>query len=132
MLLTIKAEPVAKARARTVMRGGKVWSFTPTKTKKAGDELTMLIREQIAESYPQHTPLILSVTFYRTKPVYVPKDDSMPVRKPDLSNLIKTVEDALNTIAFPDDAQITTLHASKRWAEDGNGYITIELIEDKL
>ena len=132
MLFTIKVEPVAKARAKTVMRGGRVWSYTPSKTKAAQDEIAMLIKSQIAESYPEHTPLILSVTFYRTRPAYVSKSDLVPVRKPDLDNLIKTVSDALNGIAFPDDAQITTLHASKRWAENGSGYITIELAEDKL
>ena len=34
-------------------------------------------------------------------------------KKPDLSNLIKFVEDALIGILFVDDRQITTIHATK-------------------
>ena len=35
------------------------------------------------------------------------------VKKPDLSNLVKQIEDALNGIAYPDDAQVVRLEAAK-------------------
>ncbi len=47
---------------------------------------------------------------------------------PDLSNLIKSLEDALNGIAYVDDSQIAETSARKVWC-DGPGYIAIELHE---
>ena len=105
MLITIKTEPTAMARARTTFKRGRVWTFTPTKTKNALKELKLLIGQYITDSFPQYTPVSLCVTFYRTKPVTT--TDAMPVRKPDLDNFLKTILDALNTLAFYDDAQVT-------------------------
>lgn len=138
MLLKLETEPVPKGRAKTIMRGGKVWSFTPQATKDAEAIIRALVQQQVLDAFPQHTPLSMTVTFYRTKLPHILKSETIPVRKPDLDNYIKTVLDALNGIAFPDDAQISTIIARKRWSEleglhqDGAGYITIELQEDTL
>lgn len=37
----------------------------------------------------------------------------------DLDNLVKLVKDALNRVAYADDAQVAELSAAKRWAEGG-------------
>ena len=131
ILLRLDTEPVPKGRAKTIMRGGRVWSFTPKHTKDAEAIIRALVQEQISNIYPQYAPLSLTVTFYRTKLPHILKSETIPVRKPDLDNYIKTVLDALSGIAFPDDAQISTIIARKRWSMDG-GYITIELAEDTL
>jgi len=131
MLYRIEAEPVPKGRPKTIMRGGKVWTFTPKHTKEAEAIIRTLVIQQAIDGFPEHTPLHMTVTFYRTKPEYAPKGELIPVRKPDLDNYIKTILDALNGIAFPDDAQISTIEARKRWSENG-GYIELELTEDKL
>ena len=130
-LLRLETEPVPKGRAKTIMRGGRVWSFTPKHTKDAEAIIRALVQEQISNIYPQYAPLSLTVTFYRTKLPHILKSETIPVRKPDLDNYIKTVLDALSGIAFPDDAQISTIIARKRWSMDG-GYITIELVEDTI
>jgi Holliday junction resolvase RusA-like endonuclease len=40
-----------------------------------------------------------------------------PTTKPDLSNLVKAIEDGMNTIVFADDAQIVRAVTSKIYAE---------------
>ena len=126
--ITLNVEPNPKARAVTVAKKGRVWSFTPKKTKVAEDELKLLIKQQITQSFPAYTPVKMIVVFYRSKPKS--SMDAMPVRKPDLDNYIKSISDSLNTLAFPDDAQITTLVASKRWTEKLLPYIRIKIVED--
>lgn len=129
---TIETEPVAKGRPKTMFRNGKAWTYTPTKTKDTESIIRTLVLQQIKEAYPAYTPIALTVTFYRTRSQYAPKEDIMPVRKPDLDNLLKTVLDSLNGIAFADDAQITTIHTSKRWSDNEHGYITLEMVGDEL
>ena len=45
--------------------------------------------------------------------------------KPDLDNLVKSVLDALNDVAWHDDAQIVELHVSKHYVSSPHIYITI-------
>ena len=44
----------------------------------------------------------------------------------DLDNMVKFVLDALNGVAYLDDAQISVLSASKRYSEE-NSYINVQL-----
>lgn len=41
-----------------------------------------------------------------------------PGKRPDLSNIVKLVEDALNGLAYEDDAQIVDVRAAKVWTAD--------------
>jgi len=52
----------------------------------------------------------------RLKPKYA-KKDAEPTKKPDLDKLIRAAGDALSTIAYRDDAQITFISAMKRYAD---------------
>jgi len=53
--------------------------------------------------------------------------------KPDISNLVKAVEDALNGVAYVDDAQIVELHAFKFYDEVASVHVQVEpYVEDEL
>jgi Holliday junction resolvase RusA-like endonuclease len=110
----IYTDPVAKARARTVVNNGKVHSFTPDKTAVSEN----VIRYEIAQHYkeppfPAKTPLALVVVFYCAKPVSKPKKSLYPVCKPDTDNYIKTLLDAGNKFLWYDDSQIVSITALK-------------------
>lgn len=141
--LTINYEPVAKGRPKFAMKNGMARSYTPTKTQEAQENIQVLLREKMA-SIPAHIPLKLTAVFYRTKPRWPPTSrEKLPMRKPDLDNFLKLLVDALsmrklrrdgNVISLepvlPDDAQITALIASKRWAHNRRGKIVLRLEED--
>ena len=129
--IVVKTEPVAKGRPRTTLHFGRVWTFTPQKTKTAQEFLKARLLKHTKDSFPPHTSVKLTAVFYRTKSKYLPRKELMPFRKPDLDNFLKLLLDAINGILVEDDAQITSISAKKRWTTKNYGYITIKLCPDK-
>lgn len=41
----------------------------------------------------------------------------MPTKKPDIDNIVKAIQDALNNLAYKDDAYICDLHVTKHYSE---------------
>lgn len=117
-------EPVAKGRPRFKVYGKFVQPYTPGKTK--------IFERQVAEFYKTAAggykfeagvPLVVAVTFGMKVPVSLTKKvktDMLEGRKqhtvkPDLDNLVKAILDALNGVAWHDDAQVVELHISKQY-----------------
>jgi Holliday junction resolvase RusA-like endonuclease len=128
--IVVDCEPVSKARSRTVYRNGKVWNFTPKKTKNAEELLRLTLKEKNIQPFPPEIPLKLTVTFYRVKNHNVKKGVVKPVIRPDLDNYLKLVSDSLMPEVIHDDAQITTLVAMKRWSDKPTGSIEFTLEAD--
>lgn len=116
--LTIPGEPVGKARPRMI-RGGIV--YTPAKTVN----YETLIRELFVIKYPDFQPIEGPVEMNLFAWLKMPKESKKktlamesgeirPTKKPDMSNILKTVEDALNNLAYNDDKQIVELTV-KKW-----------------
>ena len=120
MKATILLEPVAKGRARVFRRGDHVGSYTPAKTKNAEQMIVYALRQELttASQFDKATPLRLEVTFYRSRPKSAPKKVTMPVTRPDLDNYLKLILDAISGYLCPDDSQVTTILAKKRFTED--------------
>lgn len=99
--LVIPGEPVGKARARVTRHG----TYTPAATRKAEARVRELWTEAHAGYLPPEGARHgLSVTFYRYARY-----------RRDLDNLVKLLMDGLNTLAWVDDHQVETIHASVRW-----------------
>jgi Holliday junction resolvase RusA-like endonuclease len=64
---------------------------------------------------PVDGPLVMTVTFYLPRPKSLPKRVEYPVTKPDLSNCLKAIEDALNGIVFVDDSRLVEIRMAKRY-----------------
>ena len=93
----VPGNPIPWERART--RRGRY--YTPKRTK--GYQAAVQVSALMAQARPKaEVPIRLTVAFYR--------QDRQPC---DLDNLAKTVQDALNGIAYRDDRQIVVLSASK-------------------
>ena len=101
-----------KARARTVRKGGRTWSFTPKKV--AVWEKT--VKEEAAKHFeqPLHGPIQVSMIFYMDRPQSRRKDVWVPTT-PDLDNLEKAVLDALNGVAYDDDRFVVAKNAQKKY-----------------
>jgi Holliday junction resolvase RusA-like endonuclease len=55
-----------------------------------------------------------------------------PTNKPDCSNYLKGIEDALNGIAYIDDSQIVLVHVTKQYALEPRAEIRIWPDDDEL
>ena len=121
----VETIPIAKGRPRYAKRGNFVQTYTPTKTR----EYENLIRENaikaMGSSKPLETPLKALLLFCMPIPKSTPKNaleahlngSIRHVKKPDLDNLAKSVLDAMNTVVFLDDSQITKLTISKKYSK---------------
>ena len=111
---TIPGKPQGKGRARATARGGFARMYTPKKTV----DYMNAVKAAFLKAYPGHKPwdgpVMLGVKAYFD----VPKSWSKARRrqaeaifmqhiaKPDLSNIVKGIEDALNGAVYVDDSQI--------------------------
>ena len=124
--LTFYLEPVGKARARTVVKGGKAWAYTPDKTAYAealikAQAISWLNKKGV-KSFPifeEGIPLRCGITFIRTRPKSIPRKVILPVKKPDIDNTAHLVLDALKGIIHHDDNQIVGLFLEKEYVKPG-------------
>jgi Holliday junction resolvase RusA-like endonuclease len=131
--IDVSGTPIAKGRPRAgKTKTGKVYLYTPTRTK----EFEYKIRQRAEKKFkkPMQGPISLTIYFLLPRPKRIIwKTKPMPVvpciKQPDLDNLVKSVTDGLNQVAFRDDNQISTLHSYKRYHAGGDGPKTIIFIE---
>ncbi|WP_262350567.1 RusA family crossover junction endodeoxyribonuclease, partial [Limosilactobacillus fermentum] len=101
-------------------------------------QLGMLARQQMLDRglEPYDGPLEVCMEFYRPVQASLSQKERArrlsgvhrPTVKPDLSNYIKALEDALNGILWVDDNLIISLEAKKFYAEQP--HLIVELRED--
>ena len=117
----VDANPVGKQRARYVKRGNFVQTYTPEKTRT----YETLIRDAAIEAMGASEPLETPVSLYLYIRVPIPKSctkkrleaidngSEQPMKKPDSSNVLKSVEDAMNGVVYMDDCQIINHHMTR-------------------
>ena len=132
--LTIPGEPVGKGRPRFVKAAGR--TYTPEKTARYEN----LVALAFMEKYPDAKPLEGEATVTMTAFFSVPKswskkkqlaaisNEIRPKKKPDTDNIAK-IKDALNGLAWKDDAQVTDEMISKRFSLQPRLEITILIQE---
>lgn len=124
---TLDREPVAKGRARS----GQGRHYTPKATVDA--EMMMRTAARRAGATELDGPVGLKVEFIFEPPASWPKyrreaaiaASAPKVTKPDTDNLAKLVKDALNGVAWADDAQVADLRVSKFYGRKPQTKVTI-------
>lgn len=104
--LTIPGPPVGKARAR---RGKYGHFYTPERTREYEQDVRWEFINKYAGMAPWEGPVTLLVKAHV----------KTPTAKPDGSNILKLIEDALNRLAYKDDAQVVDARVVKVKAGDG-------------
>ena len=119
---TVFGDPVPKARARTVRKAGRTWSFTP-KRVAAWEKV---VREEAGKHFsePFNGPVALSLAFFMKRPKSRKKDNFV-VTTPDLDNLEKAFLDGLNDVAYLDDKQVVVKNAVKRYIVVGEPRVEV-------
>ena len=75
---------------------------------------------------PVEGPLVLIAEFYLRRPASLPKREWAHVKRPDGSNLLKSVEDAMRGIVYRDDSQLVDIIVRKRYDQAPGVGIRIE------
>ena len=131
---TVDGNPVGKQRARYVKRGNFVSAYTPEKTRT----YESLIKEKAIEAMGSSEPLETPVTLYLYIKVPIPKSYSkkrieaclngfeQPIKKPDASNILKSVEDGMNSVVYKDDSQIVNIHVTKVYSSQAGVDICVK------
>ena len=114
----IEGLPVAQGRPRFSTRGGYARVYDPEKSR-----VWKKYVETLAVSHMKRHGLKMldgaltaEILFYLPRPKSLPKKVKHHVKKPDLTNLVKGIEDALNGVCYKDDSQIIQLLIVKSYA----------------
>lgn len=122
----IKGEPIGKGRprARLVTPKGKkpfISMYTDSQTRDYEDMVKRLAQYAMLGHPPIERAVELNVTIYIQIPDTWPQwkrdaasgQEIMPTTKPDISNVVKSIEDAMNGVVYKDDSQIVSTDTVK-------------------
>lgn len=131
----IPGKPVGKMRTRACVRGGFAGVYTPKKeTLYENNVRDSYIRKYegrwLGDSALEVTLDVFfavpkSCTKKRRKAIEEGKE--LPKCKPDIDNIVKSVLDGLNGVAYTDDKNIISVYALKHYAEDGREGVFVTL-----
>jgi len=122
--LILPIEPVAQARPRARRFGKGIRLYDPPKTATFKRKLSKLAMEMYHDT-PVEGEIYLKVAFYRKIQKSISKKEHdrrasgahRPIVKADLSNYLKSFEDALNGVLWKDDAMIVHEEIDKYYSD---------------
>lgn len=130
-----KFHRITKRNKETKKLQSLVVTYTPQRTL----DYETKVKEAYLSEYPaglafEHEPLAMTLNIYMAVPKSVSKKkrDHMIVyeyptkHNGDLDNLLKSVADALNGVAYTDDCQIVHVTVNKFWSEEAKAEVTIK------
>ena len=127
-MVTFKVDgvPVPKGRARYVRRGNHISTYTPEKTRTYETLIKDAARQAMGVSEPLETPVSLYLYIRVPIPASATKKrlqaiadgSEKPIKKPDASNVLKSVEDGMNGVVYKDDSQIVNIHVTKVFSSE--------------
>ena len=127
--ITVPIKPMGAPRPRVTRYG--------THNPKAYTDYKEAIRlAWVAKhkGYPVDGPVHMRASFVFAKPKSWTKkrkaEAKWHTRRPDLDNLIKSVKDALNAVAYRDDAQVFSIKADKLDGDHDAVVVTIYEVEE--
>lgn len=133
---TVPGPPKGKARARTVHTGGRTFSYTPEGTVLYENLVKTCFYQTGAHPFNADEELKANIIAYYpiAKSTGKKKRQQMlaglirPTKKPDLDNVIKSILDALNKVAYHDDTQIVSLSVEKFYSDSPRVEVAISSI----
>ena len=136
MVFYIPGIPTGKGRPRFARTAKGVKTFTPQKTV-VYENLVRMAYKQAGGKYMLDENIRAEITAYYDIPKSTSKKRraamlagmEYPGKKPDCDNVAKIVLDALNGIAYRDDAAVVELMVKKRYGEQPGVYVTIERLK---
>lgn len=133
MTITIPGIPIAKKRPRFARKGKFVMTYNPQETEEG--RFLFEVQKQWNQ-VPIESPLRVKCYFGMPIPKGTSgkkfeamiKHEIRHTKRPDISNLVKFVEDCLNSVVWKDDSQIVYLAGEKFYSEEPKTVIMIEQV----
>lgn len=133
---TVPGEPKGKARPRFSRNGMNVRTYTPRDTV-IFENYVRVMYLQASDHQKLEGPIMATVVAYFGIPQSVSKKrrermlagEELCTKKPDCDNIAKSVLDALNSVAYRDDAQVVLLTVRKDWSEEPRIEVFLEELE---
>lgn len=129
---TVEGKPIGKARPRFRRIGKFTSTYTPKKTVDYENTVRASFKKEAGKSFkPIEGPIEVDATivFDIPKSVSKKKREEMigtPVlKKPDTDNIVKSILDPLNNIAYSDDSQVCKITAFKYYGNNPRVDVTI-------
>jgi Holliday junction resolvase RusA-like endonuclease len=121
---TVYGEPQAQGRPRGAIQNGRVRMYDPTDSRNY-KQYVSLVASQHRPGKLIESAVSLTVKVYRPIPKMSKAKHQRaiegalrPKSKPDLSNYIKGVEDALEGVLLKNDSQVVDYGESGKWYSD--------------
>lgn len=131
----IPGECRGKMRPKASSFGGHAKVYTPAKQVEYENWVRLCFKNAFPDfsPIPAGTPVKADISVLLAIPQSFSKKrrkealdgDLTPLRKPDIDNAAKSILDALNGIAFHDDAQVVQLWAKKLYADEAGVWVTL-------
>ena len=133
---TVPGVPVAKQRARTVrLPGGQITTFTPKKTANYESLVALQGQTAMEGRAPHDGPLRLRLRAVFPVPQSWSKNKkrqalvgALRPGRPDIDNVVKSITDGLQGVAYIDDKQIAEIAAVKHYGMTPGAWVTVEPI----
>ena len=115
----VLGEPVAKGRARSAIRAGRIMHYTPDATMAYEAVVAKTARTAMGPSAPIAGPVVLSIAVTcAIPPSWSKKRQAEALGRPktsrcDIDNYAKALLDGCNGIVWNDDAQVWNMHCTK-------------------
>ena len=143
ILFFAEGHPKGQPRPRAFSRGGHASVYNPDTADAWKASVSKAWKETVPkeDKHPFTGPVFVAMEFVMKRPkshfgsgkrsgdlkLTAPR---VHVYKPDIDNLAKPVLDVLTNVgAWKDDAQVTTIKVTRRWAEHMSG-CTVRISED--
>lgn len=134
MVFQVPGKPVGKGRPRFSTNSGTPRAYTPDKTVQY--EKKVRAAYLLANGPYFDGPVRLKITAYFKIPKGISRNlrtlmaegEIRPTQRPDADNIIKSIMDALNGVAYKDDASVAEVACSKRYT-GSDPYALVEITE---
>lgn len=135
MSFEVFGEVAGKGRPRFTKAGR---TYTPKKTLNYEQAIKTAFRRKY--SYKSQKSLrIKIIAYFEIAKSHTKKNKNRMIsnelqctKKPDIDNVVKIVLDALNKVAYQDDAQVVELVTIKRWSQSSKLAVYIEEIGETM
>lgn len=125
LVFSMAGSPRGQGRPRATARGGFATIYKDDKSRKYELSVARVAAVAMAGRAPLEGPLSVSLRFRMPIPASAPKrtkaamaaGEIAPTTKPDLSNLMKAIEDGMNRVVFSDDSQIVRSFVTKVYSD---------------